>query len=116
MSKFATKIKGYYDRGLWSASQVRDAYMKGRITAEELYEITGDDVSADGDDEEDYSAKFYGLTASAVLESLHRQATLKELRQACDWLQIEWDVEPRLTRAELRALIDAAAQAESEGE
>lgn len=42
MSKFATKVKRYYDAGLWTRSMVMDAYEKGKITAEELAEIIGE--------------------------------------------------------------------------
>ncbi|HAM14323.1 MAG TPA: XkdX family protein [Eggerthellaceae bacterium] len=42
MSRFAQKVKAYYDAGLWSERMVRDAYEKGRITAEELTEILGE--------------------------------------------------------------------------
>lgn len=40
-SKMFDKIKKYYDDGLWSISRVRDAVEKGKITAEEFEEITG---------------------------------------------------------------------------
>lgn len=36
------KIKYYYDNGLWSNSKVRDAVVKGKITAEEYKLITGE--------------------------------------------------------------------------
>lgn len=39
MSAKFTKVKGYFDKGLWSARQVRDAVEKGWITAEEMQEI-----------------------------------------------------------------------------
>lgn len=35
------KVKFYYDTGRWSISKVRDAVVKGWITAEEFTEITG---------------------------------------------------------------------------
>lgn len=34
-------VKGYYDSGLWSKKAVRNAVVKGRITAAEYEEITG---------------------------------------------------------------------------
>ena len=37
------KIKYYYDNGLWSNRKVRDAVVKGKITAEEYKLITGED-------------------------------------------------------------------------
>lgn len=40
MSKFE-KVKNYYDRGLWNIERVRNAVVKGWITAEEFKEITG---------------------------------------------------------------------------
>lgn len=41
MSKKFKQVKGYYDKGLWKANQVRDAVAKGWITEEEFFEITG---------------------------------------------------------------------------
>ena len=41
MSKF-DKVKKYFDRGLWSLKMVRDAVVKGWITAEEFKTITGE--------------------------------------------------------------------------
>lgn len=35
------KVKGYYDRGLWSKSRVSDAVVKGWITENEYEEIIG---------------------------------------------------------------------------
>lgn len=40
MSKFE-KVKKYYDSGLWGIERVRDAVIKGWITAEEFSLITG---------------------------------------------------------------------------
>ena len=34
------KIKSYYERGLWDISRVRNAVVKGWITAEEFFMIT----------------------------------------------------------------------------
>lgn len=36
------KVKGYYDAGLWSVARVRQAVVKGWITADEFTEITGE--------------------------------------------------------------------------
>lgn len=36
------KVKRYYEDGRWKKSQVRDAVIKGWITAEEYEEITGE--------------------------------------------------------------------------
>ena len=57
---------------------------------------------------------FTGMDAAEVVRSLSYRPTLDELRQACDWLQIEWN--ETMTRSQLRALIDAAASAGSDGE
>ena len=42
MSKHFKKVKGYYDSGLWSIERVRNAVVKGWITAEEFKMITGE--------------------------------------------------------------------------
>lgn len=42
MNKFE-KVKYYYDNGLWSIDRVRNAVVKGWITAEQFKEITGED-------------------------------------------------------------------------
>ena len=39
MSKFE-KVKYYYDNGLWDIHRVRNAVVKGWITAEEFEQIT----------------------------------------------------------------------------
>lgn len=43
MSAKYEKVKGYYDRGLWTKTMVRNAVVKEWITAEEYKEITGED-------------------------------------------------------------------------
>ena len=43
MSKHFKKVKGYYDSGLWSVERVRNAVVKGWITAEEYKIITGEE-------------------------------------------------------------------------
>lgn len=40
-SKF-DKVKSYYERGLWDIVRVRNAVVKGWITAEEFFMITGE--------------------------------------------------------------------------
>nr|WP_316620514.1 XkdX family protein [uncultured Ruminococcus sp.] len=40
MSKHFKKVKGYYDSGLWNLERVRNAVVKGWITAEEFKIIT----------------------------------------------------------------------------
>ena len=42
MSKNFEKVKGYYEKGLWSSARVRNAVGKW-ITAEEYREITGEE-------------------------------------------------------------------------
>lgn len=41
MSSKFEKVKDYYDRRLWGISRVRNAVVKGWITAEEFETITG---------------------------------------------------------------------------
>lgn len=45
-SKMFDKIKKWYDDGLWSKKKVHDAVVKGKITAEEYEEITGEPYEA----------------------------------------------------------------------
>ena len=42
MSKHFKKVKGYYDSGLWNIARVRNAVVKGWITAEECKMITSE--------------------------------------------------------------------------
>ena len=86
MSKFAIKVKGYYERGIWTRSMVQDAVTKGKITALEAAAILGG--------------------AQGVLELLGSGATKAELLEACDVLGIEADA--GMTKAEIRTLIEAA--------
>lgn len=37
------RIKEYYDNGLWNKPMVRNAVVKGKITAEQYKSITGED-------------------------------------------------------------------------
>ena len=41
-SKMFEKIKDYYEKGRWSKAWVRDAVVKGKITAAEYEEIVGE--------------------------------------------------------------------------
>ena len=43
MSKHFEQVKRYYDKGLWSIERVRNAVVKGWITAEEYKIITGEE-------------------------------------------------------------------------
>lgn len=45
-SKRYEQVKGYYDKGLWSAKRVHNAVVKGWITQAECDEILG--VNANG--------------------------------------------------------------------
>ena len=47
MSKMYEKIKEYYNAGLWSEERVRNMVIKGIITEEEYYEITGEFFNED---------------------------------------------------------------------
>ena len=47
MSKMYEKVKKYYDTGLWSEERVRNMVVKGVITEEEFYEITGEFYNED---------------------------------------------------------------------
>ena len=42
MSKYFNLVKKNYDKGFWDISRVRDAVVKGWITEEEFYIITGE--------------------------------------------------------------------------
>lgn len=47
MSSKFEKVKGYFERGLWSIERVRNAVVKGWITAEEFFIITGEVYGGD---------------------------------------------------------------------
>ena len=49
MSKKYATVKKYYDKGLWKIGAVRDAVVKGWITAEEYEQITGEPYEGDAD-------------------------------------------------------------------
>ena len=40
MMEWFEKIKLYYETGLWDINRVKDAVVKGKITAEQFKEIT----------------------------------------------------------------------------
>ena len=42
MSSKFEKVKSYHERGLWNIFRVRNAVVKGWITAEEFFMITGE--------------------------------------------------------------------------
>lgn len=42
MSNWFEKIKDFYERGLWTKEMVRNAVIKGKITADEYELITGE--------------------------------------------------------------------------
>lgn len=42
MSSKYEKVKGYFDRGFWNIERVRNAVVKGWITAEEFQIITNE--------------------------------------------------------------------------
>jgi len=42
MSSHFKKVKDYYDQGLWGIDRVRNAVVKGWITEEEFFIITGE--------------------------------------------------------------------------
>lgn len=43
MSTKYSKVKNYYDSGLWTLKQVKNAVIKGWITEDEFKEITGEE-------------------------------------------------------------------------
>lgn len=47
MSNKFDKVKGYFERGLWSLDRVRNAVVKGWITADEFQIITGENYGGD---------------------------------------------------------------------
>lgn len=42
MSRMYNKVKDFYDKGLWSINRVKNAVLKGWITAGEYELITGE--------------------------------------------------------------------------
>lgn len=49
MSKWYTKIKGWYEAGYWTKTMVKNAVVKAKITIEEYKAITGEDYTAEGE-------------------------------------------------------------------
>lgn len=45
MSKWYKKIKEWYEAGYWTVGMVRNAVIKGKITADEFKGITGADYN-----------------------------------------------------------------------
>ena len=45
MSNWFEKIKKYFNAGLWTKKMVGNAVVKGKITAEQYKEITGNDYN-----------------------------------------------------------------------
>ena len=86
VSKYAQKVKRWYDEGTWKDWMVRNAVTKGKITALECAAILGG--------------------AQGVLEELGNNPTKTRLLEACAVLGIEAD--ESMTKAELLALIEAA--------
>lgn len=46
MSSHYEKVKSFYDNGLWNMERVKNAVVKGWITAEEFKAITGQNYTA----------------------------------------------------------------------
>lgn len=42
MSKFAIKVKGWYEADIWTEAMVMNVYNKGKLTDEELQWILGE--------------------------------------------------------------------------
>lgn len=89
----------------WDERRVKLAVEKGCIDPTDYEDIVGEPYPG-----EQQAYNFTGMTAQEVVRSLSYRPKLDELRQACDWLGLEWD--EKMTRAQLRALIDEAAAAE----
>lgn len=106
-SNVAAQAKRFYPK-LWSIENLRSLVDKGKLTDAEFFQVTGEEY---GETAKKYD--FTGMTAAEVVRSLSYRPTLDELRQACDWLELDWNT--AMTRAELIALIDAAAEAETSG-
>jgi uncharacterized XkdX family phage protein len=47
MSKWYKKIQEWYEAGYWITEMVKNAVVKGKITADEYKTITGEDYVAD---------------------------------------------------------------------
>ena len=98
------KAAKYYAKGWWSIDNLIALADKGKLSDDAIRRITGTEFEGSG-----YQSNvFAGMTVAEVQRSLNKRATLDELRQACDWLNIPWD--DKMTRAQLRSLIEAAAE------
>lgn len=106
-SNVEAQAKRYYPKH-WSLENLKSLVDKGKLTAAEFFQVTGEEY---GETVKAYD--FTGMSAADVKRSLSYRPTLDELRQACDWLKLDWDTS--MTRAQLIALIDAAAEAEASG-
>ena len=98
------QIRAWYPNR-WGESRVRAAVEKGCIDAADYEDIVGEPYPG-----EQVAYNFAGMSADDVVRSLSYRPKLDELRQACDWLEIPWD--EKMTRAQLRNLIDQKAAAE----
>lgn len=85
-SKFAAKVKRYYDAGTWTARMVRDALDKGRISELECACILRD----------------------GVLEALGDDPSRDDLLEAAEMLGLV--VPEDATDAEIAALIESATE------
>ena len=47
MSSKFEKVKSYYERRLWDITRARNAVVKGWITVEDFYTITGEEYEGD---------------------------------------------------------------------
>ncbi len=43
MSKFAIRVKGWYEANIWTETMVMNVYNKGKLTEEEMRWILGED-------------------------------------------------------------------------
>jgi len=46
MSKKYNRVKNYFDNNLWTVEMVKNAVVKGWITADEYEQITGEEYTA----------------------------------------------------------------------
>ena len=92
-----------FAEGAISAEDYEEIKQTRQGYRDEINALEAEIVRIEGNSQYDFT----GMSAAEVVRSLSYRPTLDELRQACDWLQLEWD--ETMTRAQLRALIDAAA-------
>ena len=84
------KAAKFYTKGLWSIDNLMALADNGKLSDEAIRRITGTEFEGPGQQ----SNVFAGMTVAEVQRSLNKRATLDELRQACDWLNIPWDEKP----------------------